>query len=118
MTLPISRGAPVFASPPMTWDSVSAGAGVNGPGPQGGAIAADATYGSGSVQLGIPAGLLSAPSSSFPVYVDPSCSLVSTELATAMVASGTPTTTYWNSVPPGRHGRPPRTPPCHGTSPR
>jgi hypothetical protein len=69
----------------LTWPSTL-------PGPQGGVIAADAC-GSGSVQLDIPAGLPSAPSSSLPVYVDPSYSIGSTELAAAMVTSATPCAT-------------------------
>jgi hypothetical protein len=93
--------APVFRSPPpAVWNPVSAGAAVGGPGPQGGAVSAGASHGSGSARLGG----LSASSSGFPMHVDPPYSVISTELATAMVASGMPATADWNPVPSARLG--------------
>ena len=67
-------GTAVFSSPPpLAWDSAAAGAGVSGPG-KGAAVVAGADYQAGSVRLRIPAGLLSGPPSSFPVYMDPNYS--------------------------------------------
>jgi RHS repeat-associated protein len=69
-----ARGTAVFSSPPpVAWDSAAAGAAVSGPG-KGAAVVAGADYQAGSVRLRIPAGLLSGPPSSFPVYMDPNYS--------------------------------------------
>ena len=94
-------GTPVFTSPPpAAWDSSSPGAGVHGPG-TGGAVLAGAAYGKGSVKLGIPAGLLSGPASSFPVYIDPSYSVTSTELTHGMADSDYPNGFFWSTTEMG-----------------
>jgi RHS repeat-associated protein len=95
-------GSPVFTSPaPLAWDSAGGGSGVSGPGQGADVAAAGASYGGGKVRLSVPQGLLNAPASSFPVYLDPSFQVTSGVQAYAMAASGTPTTAYWDQVPAG-----------------
>jgi hypothetical protein len=102
VTIETANGAPVFTSPPpLAWDSVSAGAGLRGPGPRGGAQAAAASYGRGSVRLGIPKGLLAGPASSFPVYADPTYSASSTELTHDMLYSLYPSSSNWSTTEMG-----------------
>jgi RHS repeat-associated protein len=68
-------GQSVFYSPPpVGWKSGTAGAGAGGPGIGEGVLPVPAAYSSASVQVSVPASLLSAPASAFPEYVDPAYS--------------------------------------------
>jgi RHS repeat-associated protein len=91
-------GTAVFSSPPpLAWNSTSAGAGVSGPG-QGAAVAASASYQAGSVKLRIPAALLSAPASAFPLYVDPNYSETSAWAGYGEIQANYPTTNELNDT--------------------
>jgi RHS repeat-associated protein len=95
-------GNPVFFSPaPLAWDSAGGGSGVPGPGQGAHVAAAGASYAGGKVRLSAPQGLLGAPASSFPVYVDPSYSATSTELAHDMLYSVNPNSSNWSTTQMG-----------------
>lgn len=94
-------GGTVFSSSsPLAWDSAPGGSAAAGPGAGARVAAAPATYSGGKVRLTVPQALLSGPASSFPVYVDPSYSVTSTELAHGMASSAYPTGFFWNTPPP------------------
>jgi hypothetical protein len=98
-------GDPVFVSPaPQAWDSAGGGSGVSGPGQVADVAAAGASYASGKVRLSVPQGLLDAPASSFPLYVDPSYQAAMGVQAYAMAAAGTPATAYYDQEPAGGEG--------------
>jgi RHS repeat-associated protein len=85
-------GTAVFSSPPpLAWASSTAGAGVSGP-VKGAAVIAGADYQDGSVRLRIPAGLLSGPASSFPVFMDPNYSETSAWEGYGEIQANYPTT--------------------------
>jgi YD repeat-containing protein len=98
-------GKAAFFSPaPLAWDSAGGGSGTSGPGHAADVAAAGASYAGGKVHLSVPQGLLGAPASSFPLYVDPSYQATMSVQAYAMAASGTPATAYYNTPPANGEG--------------
>jgi RHS repeat-associated protein len=96
-----AAGGTVFSSSsPLAWDSAAGGSAAAGPGAGAQVAAAPATYSGSKVRLTVPQALLSGPASSFPVYVDPSYSVTSTELTHGMASSAYPTGFFWNTPPP------------------
>jgi RHS repeat-associated protein len=97
-----SAGQSVFYSPPpVAWDSGVAGSGAAGPAPAAGVTAVPAAYSPGSVRMSVPASLLSAPASAFPVYVDPDYSEPPAWENFGDIQSAYPTANELDSTPSG-----------------
>jgi RHS repeat-associated protein len=97
------RGQAVFTSPaPVAWDSAGRGApsAPSAAGPQPGAHLADvvASYSAGSVRIAMPSRLLAAPSTRYPVDVDPSYNVSLTLQAYGEIQAGYPTTSEYNDT--------------------
>jgi RHS repeat-associated protein len=110
VTIEAADGKAVFFSPgPVAWDSSVRGSGLAGPAPGAPVVAVGAAYGTGSVRLSVPAGLLAGPAADFPVYVDPSYTVSSSwtnygEIQSAYPAAEELSNTYDGKVSVGYDG--------------